>query len=145
MEFSRQEYWSALPCPSPGDLPNPGIKPRSPALQVDSLLFDPLGMPFKQGNLNQIDFRKITQAPGWIGRQQEQRQRVKLDTITVAWVLFSKFWASWKQGLWFYTHTHTHTHTHHTCIFQDVCPSCFQDMYPSLCVWNSFIILYAYK
>ena len=37
MEFSRQEYWSGLPFPSPGDLPNPGIKPRSPALQVDSL------------------------------------------------------------------------------------------------------------
>ena len=35
--FSRQEYWSGLPCPPPGDLPDPGIKPRSPALQVDSL------------------------------------------------------------------------------------------------------------
>ena len=32
MEFSRQEYWSGLPFPSPGDLPNPGIEPRSPAL-----------------------------------------------------------------------------------------------------------------
>jgi len=38
MEFSRQEYWSVLPFPSPGDLPNPGIKSMSPALQVDSLL-----------------------------------------------------------------------------------------------------------
>ena len=37
MEFSKQEYWSGLPFPSPGDLPDPGIKPRSPALQVDSL------------------------------------------------------------------------------------------------------------
>ena len=36
MEFSRQEYWSGLPFPSPGDLPNPGIKPGSPALQADS-------------------------------------------------------------------------------------------------------------
>ena len=35
MEFSRQEYWSGLPFPSPGDLPYPGIKPRSPALQAD--------------------------------------------------------------------------------------------------------------
>ena len=35
--FSRQEYWGGLPVPSPGDLPNPGIKPRSPALQADSL------------------------------------------------------------------------------------------------------------
>ena len=38
MGFSRQEYWSGLPFPTPGDLPNPGIKPRSPALQADSLL-----------------------------------------------------------------------------------------------------------
>ena len=41
MEFSRQEYWSVLPFPSPGDLPNPGIKPGSPALQADSLLSEP--------------------------------------------------------------------------------------------------------
>ena len=38
MEFSRQEYWSGLPFPSPGDLAGPGIKPSSPTLQVDSLL-----------------------------------------------------------------------------------------------------------
>ena len=37
MEFSRQEYWCGLPFPPPGDLPNPGIKPGSPALQADSL------------------------------------------------------------------------------------------------------------
>ena len=37
MEFSRQEYWSGLPFPSPGDLPNPGIEPGSPALQADAL------------------------------------------------------------------------------------------------------------
>ena len=37
MVFSRQEYWSGLPFPSPGDLPNPGIEPRSPALQADAL------------------------------------------------------------------------------------------------------------
>ena len=37
MEFSRPECWGGLPFPSPGDLPNPGIEPRSPALQVDSL------------------------------------------------------------------------------------------------------------
>ena len=36
--FSRQECWSRLPCPHPGNLPDPGIKPRSPTLQVDSLL-----------------------------------------------------------------------------------------------------------
>ena len=41
MGFSRQEYWSGLPFPSPGDLPNPGIKPWSPALQADALLSEP--------------------------------------------------------------------------------------------------------
>ena len=41
MEFSRQKYWSALPFPSPGDLPNSEIKPRCPALQVDSFPSEP--------------------------------------------------------------------------------------------------------
>ena len=41
MGFPRQEYWSGLPFPSPGELPHPGIKPRSPALQVVSLLTKP--------------------------------------------------------------------------------------------------------
>ena len=41
MEFSRPEYWSGLPFPSPGDLPNPGTKPRSPALQADALPSEP--------------------------------------------------------------------------------------------------------
>ena len=41
--FSRQEHWSRLPCPPPRDLPNPGIEPRSPALQADSLSSEPPG------------------------------------------------------------------------------------------------------
>ena len=45
MGFSRQEYWSGLPFPSPGYLPNPGIKPRSPALQTDALTSEPPGNP----------------------------------------------------------------------------------------------------
>ena len=43
MGFSRQEYWSGLPFPSPGDLPDPGIEPRSPALQADTLPSEPPG------------------------------------------------------------------------------------------------------
>ena len=43
MEFFRQEYWSGLPFPSSGDLPNSGIEPGSPALQADSLPLEPLG------------------------------------------------------------------------------------------------------
>ena len=45
MGFSRQEYWSGLPFPSPRNLPNPGIKPRSPASQADSLLTELQGKP----------------------------------------------------------------------------------------------------
>jgi len=45
MEFPRQEYWSGLPFPSPGDLLDPGIKPGSPPLQVDALLSEPPGNP----------------------------------------------------------------------------------------------------
>ena len=48
-EFSRQEYWSRLPCPPPRDLPNPGIEPRSPTFQVDSLLSEPPGKPKNTG------------------------------------------------------------------------------------------------
>ena len=45
MDLSRQEYWSGLPFPSPRDLPDPGIKPRSPALQADALPSEPPGKP----------------------------------------------------------------------------------------------------
>ena len=47
MGFSRQEYWSGFPFPSPGYLPNPGIEPGSPTLQADSLLSEPPGKPFE--------------------------------------------------------------------------------------------------
>ena len=48
MEFSKQEYWSGLPCPPPGDLPDPGIEsvsPSAPALLADSLQLSPEGYP----------------------------------------------------------------------------------------------------
>ena len=45
MGFSRQEYWSGLPFPSPEDLPDPGIEPGSPAFQADSLPFELQGRP----------------------------------------------------------------------------------------------------
>ena len=51
MEFTRQEYWSGLPSHSPGDLPDPGIEPRSLALQADVLPFEPPGTPSKSGPL----------------------------------------------------------------------------------------------
>ena len=45
MGSSRQEYWSGLPFPPPGDLPNPGIKPESPTFQADALTSEPPGKP----------------------------------------------------------------------------------------------------
>ena len=47
MGFSRQEYWSGLPFPSPGDLPDPGIEPRTPALQADSYQLSYKGRPMQ--------------------------------------------------------------------------------------------------
>ena len=55
MGFSRQGYWRGLPFPSPGDLPYPGIEPRSPALQADSSLIEPPVKPF----LRTLNFEKL--------------------------------------------------------------------------------------
>ena len=61
MGFSRQEYWSGLSFPSPGDLPNPGIEPGSPALQADALPSEPPGKPFsiKWGCKEQLLYRVV--------------------------------------------------------------------------------------
>ena len=56
MDFSRQEYWSGLPCPSSVDLPNPGIEARSRVLQADSL---PSKLPGKPSNI--LQFSSVTQ------------------------------------------------------------------------------------
>ena len=60
MEFSRQEYWIGLPCPPPGDLPDPEIKPGSPALQTDSLPSEPPGKPLPLTWKEQIPLESIT-------------------------------------------------------------------------------------
>ena len=54
MGFSRQEYWSGLPHPPAGDLPNPGIEPRSPTLKADSLPSEPPGKAFLLGLLAKV-------------------------------------------------------------------------------------------
>ena len=54
MRFSRQEYWSGSPFPSPGDLSNPGIEPGSPALQVDSILSEPPGKPYAKLGVSKL-------------------------------------------------------------------------------------------
>ena len=72
--FSRQEYWSGLPFPSPGDLPDPGIKPRSPALEADTLTSEPPGKPY---HLGPLIFQQWS--PGLFSREQGSvlRQREK--------------------------------------------------------------------
>ena len=64
MGFSRQEYWSGLPFPSPGDLPHPGIKPRSPTLQADSLPIElqenPMNHWIKPIRFTQLNFGFLT-------------------------------------------------------------------------------------
>ena len=83
MGFSRQEYWSGLPFPSLGDLPDPGSKPRSPALQVNSLLSETSGKPFiswlssDEGKpiwrVNQIPVQSSSWhlSSGWVFNSQE--------------------------------------------------------------------------
>ena len=80
MGFFRQEYWSGLPFPPPVDLPNPGIKPMSPALQADSLLSEPSG---KSGESR--GQRNLARCSRW-GRKE-----------------------SWQLSYNTHTHTHTHT------------------------------------
>ena len=79
MGFCRQEYWSGLPFPSPGDLPNPGIEPRYPTLEADTLTSEPPGKAFIIGNWN----AKVgsQEAPGvtdkfGLGVQNEAGQRL---------------------------------------------------------------------
>ena len=65
--FSKQEYWSGLPFPPLGDLPNPGIKPRSPALQVNSSPSEPPGKPTNTGvgSLSLLQGIFLTQESNW--------------------------------------------------------------------------------
>ena len=69
MEFSRQGYWSGLPFPPLGDLPNSGIEPRSPALQADSLLFEPPGKLCSQSygfSSSHVQMWELNHKKGWV-------------------------------------------------------------------------------
>ena len=89
MGFSRQEYWSGLPFPSPGDLPNPGIEPGTPTLQADALTSEPPGklkLKFHYfGHLmRRLDSLEKTMRLGGIGGWRKRgRQRMRWwDGIT---------------------------------------------------------------
>ena len=71
MEFSRQEYWSVLPFPSPGDLPDPGSEPRSPTFQADAL---PSELPGSHCSNISISTQHWRSKDRWEGRQNENRK-----------------------------------------------------------------------
>ena len=78
MGFSRQEYWSAQPFPSPGDLPNPGTEPGSPALQADSLPSEPPGKPRRTSEVrakNHGSTKDRTNLSGWVTLERLPRKR----------------------------------------------------------------------
>ena len=74
MEFSRQEYWSGLPFLSAGDLPDPGIEPRSPALEAEALTSEPPGKAYVT---LQLDNEK--------GRETETARKRLYQVITRMW------------------------------------------------------------
>ena len=82
--FSRQEYWSGLPCPSPGDLPDPGMEPRSPTLQADSLTSEPPGKPtylLPQGKSLQLSMATLGFGlPQWLSGKESPAMQETLET-----------------------------------------------------------------
>ena len=82
MEFSRQEYWSGLPFPSPGDLPKLGMKPGSPALQADFL---PSEKPRKPVGLGAAKARQCPQQAGDNKAGQEKQSRGKDGAWCCGW------------------------------------------------------------
>ena len=98
--FSRQEHWSGLPFPAPGYLPDPGIEPRSLALQAESLLPDPLGKPLKPRkqwptSWVQILVPPLTDCPSaslWPMVLTFKKENVIHFMECLRWLSWSKFW-----------------------------------------------------
>ena len=96
MEFSKQEYWNGLPCPSPGDHSDPRIKPGSPTLQADSLPSEPPGKPSfprKKGlkpksetttdpNQTHLQFSSVTESGPTLPPQALQHTRLPYPSPT---------------------------------------------------------------
>ena len=99
MEFSRPEYWSVQLFPSPGDLPNPGIEPRSPALQVDSLPSDPQGSPIQSETVIMDSIVLIT--PSYLCF--EGHSRVFLNCFSLFQLATCLFFKSNKSSLYYHS------------------------------------------
>ena len=76
MGFSRKEYWSGLPFPSPGDLPNPGIESGSPTLQADALTSDPPGKPQNTYTQQILRFTHLNEEFQRIARREKKPSSV---------------------------------------------------------------------
>ena len=76
MEFSRPEYWSGEPFPSTGDLPNPGIEPRSPALQADSLPAEPQGKPENSLKKREIINKQVIHSSCLLNSNKDKYYRI---------------------------------------------------------------------
>ena len=92
MGLSRQEYWSRLPFPSPGDLPDPGLEPRSPALEADTLTSEPPGKHWNTKVKSQ-ETHGVTVKFG-LGVRNETGQRLiefcQENTLVIANTLFQQ-------------------------------------------------------
>ena len=113
MQFSRPEYWSGWPFPSPGDLPNLGTKPRSSALQVDSLPAEPQGTPKNPPAKQKMRETQVH----CLGQKDPLEEKMITHSSVLAWITL------WDRGAWWATvhvvtksrtqlRTHSHTHTY---------------------------------
>ena len=78
MTGKKKEYWSGLPFPSPGDLPDPEIEPRSPALRADTLPSEPPGKPWERITTKR-EMEKLENITKWNGNTEYEIEEVKLD------------------------------------------------------------------
>ena len=156
--FSRQEYWSGFPCPPPGKLPYPGMEPRSPKFQEDSLLSDLPGklMNTGVGSLSLLQEIFLTQELNrglllcrWIlyqlSYQKTQYKLLYYTSITKKSKRWSKFRCSWTQG---FKLQHKDYGFHHPLVLQAsssvvlIAQSCLTLMTPwtvacqHLCPWD---------
>ena len=110
MGFPRQEYWSGLPSPTPGDVPNPELKPRSPAWQADSLPSEPLGkaMNTEVGSLSHLQGIFPTQElnQGLLNCRQILYQLSflrRLETAPCIEVEALPIWDNWSLSVWVFS------------------------------------------
>ena len=146
MEFSKQESWKRLLFPSPGDLPNPGIESRSPALQADSLLSELPGSPLitevwrmdwrrEKSGKSLTEQARDNKALNQVGQQQwefkgrnetaanyctihktDKQHRIYCSTGNHIYYLIISYIEKWSKCIYIYIYTHTHTSV---CIYLD--------------------------